>query len=37
MTLARNEGLLHGFGGIIDASPSARAGLADACRWLALR
>ena len=37
VTLARNEGLLHGFAGIIDASPSARAGLADACRWLALR
>ena len=28
VTLARNEGLLHGFAGIIDASPSARAGLA---------
>jgi acetyl esterase len=37
VTLAPNVGLLHGFAGIIDASPSARAGLADACRWLALR
>jgi acetyl esterase len=34
VTLASFERQLHAFTGIADASPSARAALRDACRWL---
>ncbi len=37
VTLALNEGQPHGFTGIIDACPSARLALRDACRWLSMR
>ena len=37
VTLALNEGQPHGFTGIIDACPSARVALRDACRWLSMR
>jgi acetyl esterase len=37
VTLASFERQLHGFTGIADASPSARAAVCDACRWLRRR
>jgi acetyl esterase len=37
VTLDRGEGQLHGFAGVIDACPSARAALRDVCRWLSTR
>jgi acetyl esterase len=37
VTLAPNEGQLHGFAAVTDACPSARAALEEACRWLSTR
>jgi acetyl esterase len=37
VTLALNEGQVHGFAGIIDACPSAREALRAACHWLSTR